>query len=268
MNEGELEPERFTLNVEHARAAYANAQETVRFVDSKTGILTGVLTLTTGLPFALIQFVISSDSDRAGKLIDWYGNCGPVATLVTTLPLLLGMLFGTMSLLSSTNGLMARHPHRAGHRERGLPRELLGFLKQKITGFFGKPAEPTGTTVRLTSLFPLFPPHRSTEAQELFAKLGRGEYDRSEVLSEYGAQLESIGAILHTKIDRNREAVRWFELQIVSYLAAAAAAVVIMVFCQSTPEKSVPHAVAATPAPAATPRPPAKPTPIPAPSAP
>jgi hypothetical protein len=231
----DLEPERFALNLEHARAAYANAQETVRFVDSKTGVLTGVLTVTTGLPFALLQFVVSSDSDRAGKLIDWYGSCGPMAAAATTIPLIIGIFFGTMSLLSSTNGLMARHPHKAGQRESGMPKELIGFLMQKIGALFGRRSKPTGTTVKLTSLFPLFPPHRTAEAQEKFDRLGRGEYDRREILAEYGAQLESIGTILHTKIDRNREAVRWFELQILSYLLAAAAALGVLTLCHGAP---------------------------------
>lgn len=257
--ETDLELERFTLNLEHARAAYVNAQETVRFVDSKTGVLTGVLTVTTGLPFALIQFIGSSDSGRAGKLIDWYGNCGVFAALVTSIPLLAGMFFGTMSLLSSTNGLMARHPQRAGQRERGLPRELLGFLGRKIAGLVGHQGKPTGTTVQLTSLFPLFPPHRSTEARKKFEKLGRGDYERRDILSEYGAQLESIGAILHTKIDRNREAVRWFELQVVSYLFAAAAGLAILIFYQPTSRISAPPPIGTatvaipTPSPATTP---------------
>ena len=227
----DLDEKVFERNLGHARAAYSNAQETIRFVDSKTGILTGILTVTTGLPFALLQFMVSSESERAGKLIVFYAHRGSIAATGMIVPMALGIVFGALSLLSSTNGLMARQPGQPGQPEPGMPIQLFLFLIGKIAGLFGRAPKTTGFTGVITSLFPLFPPHRATEATETFARLGRGEYDRRKILEEFGYQLGSIGRILDTKINRNKDAVRWFELQIVCYMVAAAVAVVVLFCC-------------------------------------
>jgi hypothetical protein len=233
-----MEAERFRINLEHARAAYANAQETIRSVDTKTGVLTGVLTVTTGLPFAFLQFIVSSESQRAARFIDWYSSCGPAAQALATLPLILGICFGAFSLMSSTNGLMARHPHKAGERERAIPIELTLFLLRKLSAPFRRHRAPTGSTAKLTSLFPLFPQHRTAEAVRDFQRLGAGEYRAEDVLAEYAAQLASVGTILNTKIERNRDAVRWFELQIVTYVLGASAALSLLWICHPRPSVS------------------------------
>jgi hypothetical protein len=220
---------RFELNLEHARASYSNAQETVRFVDGKSGILTGIITITTGLPFGSLQLVLFSQSERADKILQWFAGCGTISTTLMGAPIIVGIFFGTMSLLSSTNGLMARRPRTPDQREGGLPRELCRFLAEKVAAVFGKIPDVRNPPP-LTCLFPYFTPEQSGRAVQNFQRLGRGDYSQEEILHEYGLQLESIGNILHTKSTRNRDAVRWFELQLVSYTMAMLLASLVLIY--------------------------------------
>jgi hypothetical protein len=226
----------FQLNCDHAKAGYANAQEVVRFVDSKTAILTGVVTVTTGIPFALFQFIISTETERAGRLLEIYRSCGPVTLALTLAPIGFGIMAGTLSLLSSTNGLMSRQPTAYGAKEGGMLRELLRFLGHKVHNLFGGPPRVTGHSGTLTSLFPLYPTWRANDATENFLSLARGEYSRRRILEEYASQLASIGSILDVKINRNRDAVRWFEIQALCYMVSASAAIAVF-FCCLHPTK-------------------------------
>lgn len=207
----DLDEEIFERNLEHAKTGYTTAQETIRFIDTKTGIMTGVLVITTGLPFLLINFLASDEGKDAKEFL----MAHPRSTWAIAGALLLGVLFGTFSLMSSTNGLMARTPVKGTHHERGLLAEVFSFLLCKLG--LRKRSVPEFT---ITSLFPLYPPDRAPEALARFGHVGSGSYSKREILEEYAAQLETIGSILNCKIGRNGDAVRWFELQVITYALA------------------------------------------------
>ena len=216
------EKEIYNSNLEHAKDAYANAQETVKFVDSKTGILTGIVTATTAIPFALLNLLISSDSNN--QFVQWFHNCGGFPRLIVMGSLGVAVWVGCLSLLNSTSGLMSRMPTN-GHKDERLLRELLKFVSAKNRRFFRlKDKREPPRHSRLTSLFPLFPPAREDEATKNFRDLETGQYSRERVLEEYGSQLKSMGIILNTKIQRNQDAVRWFEIQVLFYAFCAVAA--------------------------------------------
>ncbi len=208
----DLEKDLFGRNLEHAKTGYANAQDTIKFIDTKTGIMTGVLVITTGLPFLLINFLASDE----GKDLKEFLFVHPKSTWAIAVTLLLGLLFGTLSLMSSTNGLMARTPVKGSYRERGLFAEIIFFLLCKV-----RIRERKTPKFTLTSLFPLYPPERTADALEKFREVREGNYSNRAVLGEYATQLETIGNILYRKIERNRDAVRWFELQILAYALGA-----------------------------------------------
>ncbi len=195
-----VEKQDWENNLAHARALYANAQEVIRFVDTKTSVLTGILTVTTGIPLALLPYVLVRKSDESSALVQWYSGGGHgkmvvIAAIVTTL---LGFCCGIFSLLASTNGLMSRVPRVGGEIQEALTLELGRVLLRTFTlGLMGKRA--TRNEV-LTSLFPIFRFDQADRALKNFRKLGQGAYTRSEILEEYAAQLESVGSILNIKI--------------------------------------------------------------------
>jgi hypothetical protein len=224
----DLDPTTFQLHLDHAKAGYTNAQETIRFIDTKTGILTGVLLVTTGLPFVFLNFLCSDEGKPAKEYLLAHGWTARTMGFF----FLLGLLCGILSLMSATNGLMARSPRPGSFRERSILLELCHFILCKL--HIRDRANPT---VPLTALFPLYPPERTTEAITNFEKLGRAELDRRTLLWDYRLQLETIGNIVYTKLDRNRDAVRWFEIQILSYSIALVIALLAAIFAKGSEPK-------------------------------
>lgn len=217
------------LTLEHARNGYANAQETVRFVDTKSGVMTGIVTITTGLPLVLVQWLLSPDNTISGpisqgipasQICAWLAGAAIVCGLG-------GIFFGSLSLISSTGGLMARMPKSDTTEPPSALPDMFSFLQEMISR--KKRSTPSH---RVTVLFPLYPPERLKDAKKVFHRVRLGEYSATDMLDEYAVQLESIGYILHTKIRYNGYAVRWFEFQILAYfissLLAAACAVALI----------------------------------------
>jgi hypothetical protein len=213
-------------NLIHARASYANAQDVIKFVDTKTTVLTGIVTITTGIPLVILRYVLLEKAAQSLAVTQWYSRAptlGRYAFIAAVILLAIGFVFGLLSLLASTNGLMARTPRKARDKQRSLSRELGNLLLRTVTfGLFGKRETKSG---RLTCLFPLFASNQAEKALANFQRLGKGDYTRAEILEEYAAQLESVGSILNTKILRNRKAIEWFERQIFVYVACVAVAI-------------------------------------------
>jgi hypothetical protein len=219
------------VNVAHARAAYANAQEIIRFVDTKTSVLTGIITVTTGVPLVIFKYVLTRNSAEAAPVINWYNHAPQFSkdlVFVAAITLAVAFVFGLFSLLASTNGLMSRPTRNWRDKQEGLWTELGRILIRTLTfGLFGKRRL---TTASHTCLFPLFGNAGAVEAHRNFARLAGSQYTRADVLAEYAAQLEAVGGIMNIKIDRNRAAVFWFERQMFSYLFCVALAIAALLW--------------------------------------
>ncbi|MFL6519705.1 MAG: hypothetical protein ACJ8NS_05750 [Chthoniobacterales bacterium] len=214
------------VNVAHARAAYANTQEIIRFIDTKTSVLTGIVTVTTGVPLVMFKYALTRNSAEAAPVISWYNHAPQFSkdlVFAAAIPLAVAFVFGLFSLLASTNGLMSRPTRNWRDKQEGLWVELGRILLRTLTlGLFGKRKV---TTASHTCLFPLFDNSGAAEAHRNFARLAGSQYTRSDVLAEYAAQLEAVGGIMNIKINRNRAAVFWFERQMFAYLLCVALAV-------------------------------------------
>lgn len=211
------EDSRLEANLQHAKDSYSNAQDIIKFIDSKSAILTGILVITTAVPFAVLQIPITNEHLTFTVILTWFADSsivGQGGMCLSVLLLIAGIGFGCSSLLSSTNGLRARCPRKTGMRERGLFLELLCFL-------LGRDKCNKKTTPKPTALFPQYSPAQSNEAKKVFEKLRRGQFSKQEILNEYAIQLESVGNVLEAKICANKSAFRWFEIQIISYAGSA-----------------------------------------------
>ena len=54
---GATQPENFEETLAHARAGYANAQDIIKFIDTKIAVVTSLITVSLGLPFLFIQWL-------------------------------------------------------------------------------------------------------------------------------------------------------------------------------------------------------------------
>jgi hypothetical protein len=172
--------------IAHAKAGYANAQEVIRFLDTKAGALVGVVSLAIGLPLLVGQWWLAVPDTSPFSVRGLTRNaplCCDVAIVLT----LAGVAAGTAGVLALLRGLNARHPFRRA-----------------------------GVSV----LFPSFDPAKRTRsAHRSFARLRRG-LSFNEISGDYEMQLRRIGAILHEKTDCLRWAVNFLEFQLVSYFFA------------------------------------------------
>ncbi|OGV70665.1 MAG: hypothetical protein A2283_11620 [Lentisphaerae bacterium RIFOXYA12_FULL_48_11] len=174
-----------STTIEHAQRGYQNAQETIRFVDTKTGVLTGLCCLLLGAGLELIKTCLAIGVYKApfnGHAIDSW-------CIVAGIALLIFAISGIGCIIASIHSLTARPPLAS-------------------TGF--------------TVLFPFFtPPARST-AEEYARKIVVGMKE-SEIAEEYQNQIISVGAILEEKCKWHRRAVLYFRAEVLSLFALGAA---------------------------------------------
>lgn len=173
--------------MEHLRTSHANVQDVIKFVDTKTGALTGLVTLVLAFPFFLVQY-ITGDSFDANK---WNNPFPSVPNLPAVSLTFLGMslLGGISSIYCSMNSLIARPP--------------ASWLKPKAT--------PMNN---FCILFPFYTPNQTNEAHEYFSKIVSG-ITQKELLTEYQHQAVQLGRIVERKIRWHRWAARMFTVQLV-----------------------------------------------------
>ena len=159
--------------LEHAKAAYANAQEIIRFVDNKTSILTGLIVVTTAFPISVLHWCLQNDNGVIKKVLAlhpcliWWAWGG----------LALAIAAGGVALLFTMASLVPRNP---------------------ANGF--------------TVLFPLHKDSQKVEFENLLLTL-KGGYSQDDRIAEYAKQIQDVGLILYRKTHRQRCAVRAFQTE-------------------------------------------------------
>lgn len=209
------EKERFQLNLEHAKASHANTQETIRAVDTKLSIITGIVTVTTGFPIAAIGLLISNDTPAVIHIFKWCCICPLWLQVIFILGVCSGIYFGVKGLSACADGLMGRPPeHKQLHDSTF--RSLFRWRKNA----------PPNNLPPFVGLFPHHTLERSAFAQAALKKFVNAEYTPATILAEYADQLLILGSIMAAKIQWSRQAVMWFRQQIVFYFLAALVAIV------------------------------------------
>lgn len=173
--------------LEHAKAGYANAQEVIRFIDTKAGAVIGLATLTMGVPVVTFQWLASqngwSDFSFHALTRQSHWPC-TVAAIAGGF----GMIFGVLVIISALLVLRARSPFKKSH---------------------------------ITVLFPMYDAKTHiTRAHRVFSKIRSG-MSRKEVAREYEMQIRRVGAILDEKACRLNIATKWYTAQLVAYGIAA-----------------------------------------------
>lgn len=176
----QMTPELEETTLEHAKAAYANAQETIRFIDTKAGALTGLLTLAVGLPIWVIQWLGEQKTEESSLYLG-LAKCEPYILVIGFLAWSCGIMAGVVSLWLVLDCIAARPPSR----------------KRKPT-----------------ILFPMVADRHS--AYVIARRLTVG-LSTADTIGEYRTQCLRVGAILAKKVIKFKRAMRWFKAQIASY---------------------------------------------------
>lgn len=173
--------------MEHLRASHANVQDVIKFIDTKTGALTGLVTLISTFPFLIFRYFTGEDFD----ITKWKNPFPdhPNFPLIGLSLLALSFVGGLSSICCSLMSLTARPPSR--------------WTKSK-----------TRHKDQFCILFPFYTPKQAVHAQEYFSKIISG-FTQKELLAEYVHQMEQLGRIVELKVRWHRRAAMCFYIQLV-----------------------------------------------------
>lgn len=167
--------EKFERTLEHLKAGYSNAQEIIRFVDTKTSFLTGAATLTTGFILeAARQYAEMSGNIKQNFAIHPYLSCVLISVGQYAL------FFGGLCIWCCVLSLIARPPVRKSKR---------------------------GSAV-------LFPFYQGSQPEQDYITSASQGLTRKQILKEYEAQIWNVGLILQKKVVRHRWASIMLLLQL------------------------------------------------------
>lgn len=173
--------------MEHLRASHANVQDVIKFVDTKTGALTGLVTLISTFPFLIFRYFTGEDFDIAKWNNPFPDH--PNFPLIGLSLLALSLAGGVASIYCSLMSLTARPPSR--------------WIKPK-----------TSHKDQFCILFPFYTPKQAGHAHEYFSKIITG-ITQKELLTEYVHQMEQLGSIIERKVRWHRYAAAGFCVQLV-----------------------------------------------------
>src|SRR5258706_14571470 len=93
----------------HAQAGYKNAQEVIRFMDTKISIITGFITVSLGLPLLVMRLLTERDKNGFLSLEGMVAQ-SPWWCVASLVLLLLGFGSGVIPFWSALRGLLPRSP--------------------------------------------------------------------------------------------------------------------------------------------------------------
>lgn len=173
--------------LDHLRTSHANAQDVIKFIDTKTGVVTGLVSLALAFPFLLGQYFVgeSFDSSRWQLLYESH----PTLSISVFTAFSWSLTCGVVSIYCSLVSLMARPP-----------------------SLWDKPIEIE--KARFCILFPFHAAAHANHARAYYSKI-TGGLTNKELLGEYEYQLEQLGSIVERKIYWHRRAATLFVLQLI-----------------------------------------------------
>jgi hypothetical protein len=205
------------LTLEHAGRGYANAQDVIKFVDTKTGVITGLATLTTAAPIALFRWSAGLEGSLPANLTNFQLH-HPICFIFICYGFLGGMALGALSIVMAMHGLMARNPRRPYQG-------LLELIQKAWLWLRRKPRSRPSSAIAV--IFPIYRRHDTENARRYFKKVTVG-MTMEEILHEHEFQLFEVGRILNQKITWNRRAVSALQLQIFAYFAVGAVTMILL----------------------------------------
>jgi hypothetical protein len=162
--------------IEQAQTGYKNAQDLIRFIDTKSSFLTGGSVLCLGFAFQLLKYIRELPTQQQVQLTKFFQDC-PLCSMCMQSLGVLSLLFGVLCVWSCVFSLVGRNPIHIRH----------------------------------SLLFPFF---SGTAAEHTYCQKVAVGMTEAEVAEEYKNQIFNIGIILQRKIKRHRWAAWMFLVQI------------------------------------------------------
>lgn len=215
-----LDSDSWTRTSAHFKDGYKNAGEAIRFVDTKTSVLTGLLMLTTAAPFTALKWSASLDAKYPSNLQNFQSS-HPYAYAIILAGSVLGIIFGICGVIFGVEGLSPRSPKKHYHGVFGAIKRMSDILSRKHSKKKDKPP--------ISVLFPFYKERDSILATKYFNRAAKGLSEK-EILQEYEGQIAQVGRILCLKIECLQRAALCFKMQLWNYLATAVLAYLAITF--------------------------------------
>lgn len=196
----ELE-QRQVRGIEIAKAGFENAQARIVAMDTKVGIVVGMLGILLPTPMVVVGWLTGLEAS-AGKQIFWALKESIFLSGLLAAFLLFGMGFAFIAVIKGITCLSPRFPK--------------GYEK---TGPFHNEWRPN-------MLFPIHAPEKSTEFGEHAKKLKSG-VDLPFIVDEYDHQLHQLGWILREKCREMKSCFLWLKVCLICYGFAVCVATLI-----------------------------------------
>jgi hypothetical protein len=198
------------FEIKHAETGYKNAQDIIKFMDTKSGVIAGFAFVGIGFVLQVTKEFLSSPTDLRSAVVDQFKSAWAWEYTIFALTVL-SLIMGISCVYCVVQCITARPPH--------IPSNL-----------------------KHTILFPHCGTSDANYAREYYAKLKSG-LTAAEVAAEYEHQLLNVGSILCQKITWHRRAANAFLLQLASLTLAGALFLMCVWFVKA---KSQPPAPAST----------------------
>jgi hypothetical protein len=203
-------PMDFQTRIAHAQSGYQNGQEVIKFIDTKSGVVTGLAGILLGFPLAVLKWSFELDEAKPAYAV-LFNQTHPKIAGVILFGFFVAMCLGMFSVLASTFSLMGRNPRR--------PYQGIFELLQKCVLRLRKKPLAKGSEA-VTILFPIYSEPLTSKAHEYFKRLS-GDFGEGEMLREYELQLAEIGRILNLKIRWHRRAVSALQFQVITLVVTS-----------------------------------------------
>lgn len=195
----------------HFKDGYKNAHEAIRFVDTKTGVITGLLILTTAAPFTILKWSASLEDKYQASLQNFQSN-HPFPYAIILVGCILGIICGICGVIFGVEGLSPRSPKKYYQGIFG----VISRWNDIVHGRHKKKNDKPPITV----LFPFYKEKDEAAATKHFHQAAKGLTEK-EIIHEYGVQIAQVGRILCLKIECNQHSAICFKLQLWIYLITA-----------------------------------------------
>lgn len=177
--------------IKHAEASYKNAQDVIKFIDTKAGVIAGFAFIGIGVILQGIKTLLNLNEEMQTQIVEM-SKLHPAYVIILCGASLLSIILGLLCIWYVVRCVTARPP------------SIASKLKHTI-------------------LFPIFNENKDYGfARSYFEKIEAGLTPR-EIAEEYSAQLLNVGAILYKKIMLQRRAAMVFLAQLVGLAITGAA---------------------------------------------
>jgi hypothetical protein len=185
-------------SLEAAKTGYGNAQEVIRFVDTKVGAALALLVLLIPAPLVFVGWQLGLEKSNSQLIWSGFDRSFLQLWFLASgfISLFSGGFASVVSVIHGINCVSPRAPRKHGENR-----------------LFHNEWKPN-------VIFPIFAPKDTEAAKKHFSSLAEG-WDRRKMVADYSDQLLEVGRILDEKLACMKQCFNWLKRTLFLYALSA-----------------------------------------------